>query len=237
MKQANIMAFIFILLAFSLHLQGSLGGFVCENLPVGMCSFAVSSSGNRCLLETRSDETTAALECKTSDVIAGNNLHEHIESDECLMACGLSRKSIGISSDNLLEPRFVGKLCSPRCRRNCLNIVDLYSSLALGEGVYLPKLCKTMERSPRRAMAATNVRSSGAASATLFTASEFAQSPNTFIIDSEFAPSPGTSITDSDEFAQSPGTFITDSDELAQSPGTVFADSDFAQSPAPAASS
>lgn len=113
------------------------GELVCENLAVGMCSFAVASSGNRCLLETQSDETTsaaAALECKTSDIIAGNNLHQHIESDECLMACGLSRKSVGISSDNLLEPRFVRKLCSPRCRRNCHNIVDLYSSLALGEG-------------------------------------------------------------------------------------------------------
>lgn len=103
-----------------------------------MCSFAVASSGNRCLLETRSDETTTTLECKTSDVIAGDNLHEHIESDECLLACGLNRISVGISSDNLLEPRFVGKLCSPRCRRNCLNIVNLYSSLALGEGKIKP---------------------------------------------------------------------------------------------------
>lgn len=80
--------------------------------------------------------------------------------------------------------------------------------------MYLQKLCKKIERVPRRAMAAANVGSSGAAS---FAASKFAQSPETFGIDSEIAQSPETLITDS-EFAQSPDSDFGEFLEFAQSP-------------------
>lgn len=136
------------------------GELVCEDLPVEMCAFAVASSGKRCLLETKASSSSSSsrsdtddddeeirrrkkqvvsvsrsgVECKTSDVLAGNHVHEHIESDECVMACGLHRKSIGISSDNLLDSKFTRKICSPHCHQNCPNLLDLYHNLALGEG-------------------------------------------------------------------------------------------------------
>ncbi|KAL2508335.1 PAR1 protein [Forsythia ovata] len=123
-----------IFLAFALFLQGSLGELVCEELPVGLCSFSIASSGKRCLLETfASNDGTLEFQCKTSEVVA-INLHEYIEADECVSACGVDRKSIGISSDSLLDSQSTPKLCSPQCYQNCPNIVDLYYNLALGEG-------------------------------------------------------------------------------------------------------
>ncbi|KAL2508342.1 Uncharacterized protein Fot_31989 [Forsythia ovata] len=123
-----------IFLAFALFLQGSLGELVCEELPVGLCSFSIASSGKRCLLETfASNDGTLEFQCKTSEVVA-INLHEYIEADECVSACGVDRKSVGISSDSLLDSQFTAKLCSPQCYQNCPNIVDLYYNLAIGEG-------------------------------------------------------------------------------------------------------
>ncbi|KAL2454439.1 PAR1 protein [Abeliophyllum distichum] len=150
-----------IFLAFALFLQGALGKLVCEELPVGLCSFSIASSGKRCLLETfASNDGTLEFQCKTSEVVA-INLHEYIEADECVSACGIDRKSVGISSDSLLDSQFTAKLCSPQCYQNCPNIVDLYYNLALGEGAFLPDLCKSQRTSLRRSMA--QIQSSGAA--------------------------------------------------------------------------
>ncbi|KAL2508400.1 PAR1 protein [Forsythia ovata] len=150
-----------VFLAFALFLQGSLGELLCEELPVGLCSFSIASSGKRCLLETfATNNGNLEFQCKTSEVVA-INLHEYIEADECVSSCGVDRKSIGISSDSLLDSQFTAKLCSPQCYQNCPNIVDLYYNLALGEGAFLPDLCKSQRTSLRRSMA--QIQSSGAA--------------------------------------------------------------------------
>ncbi|XP_027368017.1 uncharacterized protein LOC113873869 [Abrus precatorius] len=146
-------------LAFSLALQGTLGAIECEDLKHDTCSFAVSSAGKRCVLEKhvkRSGEE--AYTCKTSEIDA-DKLKDHIETNECIKACGLERKCLGISSDSLLESRFTQKLCSPQCYQNCPNVVDLYFNLAAGEGVFLPKLCEVQGANARRGMA--ELRSSG----------------------------------------------------------------------------
>ncbi|CAA2977515.1 uncharacterized protein LOC111377714 [Olea europaea var. sylvestris] len=149
------------IIAFALFLQEALGVLVCEEMPVGLCSFSIASSGKRCLLETyASNYGTMNFQCKTSEVVA-INLHDYIEADECVIACGIDRKSVGISSDSLLDSQFTAKLCSPQCYQNCPNIVDLYYNLALGEGAFLPDLCKSQQTSSRRSMA--QIQSSGAA--------------------------------------------------------------------------
>lgn len=106
----------------------------CEQLPAEICSFAIASSGKRCVLEnyTRRDGRMQ-LECKTS-LVSVDFMQEWIETDDCIRACGLDRKSIGISSDALLSRHSTAKLCSPDCYQNCPNIVDLYFNLALAEG-------------------------------------------------------------------------------------------------------
>lgn len=115
-------------------LISNVGEIICEELPVGMCSFSVASSGKRCLLETNMlRDGSMEFQCKTSEVIV-KNFAELIETDECVSACGVDRKSVGISSDSLMEPKFTAKLCTPECYQNCPNIVDLYYNLALGEG-------------------------------------------------------------------------------------------------------
>ncbi|KAK9065831.1 hypothetical protein SSX86_015232 [Deinandra increscens subsp. villosa] len=154
------MAFIlFILLSFLL--QGALGEIICEELPTGLCAFAISSSGQRCLVENYvGKDGNMEYECKTSEIVV-RHLYDWIESDECTNACGVDRKMIGIASDSLLESRFIAKLCSRSCYDNCPNIVDLYHNLAIGEGVFLGDLCEVHRKMPRRAMA--QVLSSGAA--------------------------------------------------------------------------
>ncbi|KAI6672355.1 hypothetical protein NL676_000261 [Syzygium grande] len=124
-------------LAIAFCVQGTLGDIACENLDHGSCAFAVSSTGKRCVLEKQ----------------------DYIETDECIAACGLDRKTLGVSSDSLLESHFTQKLCSSGCSENCPNIVDLYFSLAAGEGVFLPKLCEAQRGIARRGMA--EIRSSG----------------------------------------------------------------------------
>ncbi|KAL3829095.1 hypothetical protein ACJIZ3_017897 [Penstemon smallii] len=180
---------------FFLFLGGSLGELVCEELPVGMCSFSISSSGNRCLLETyESDEGMMKLKCETSKV-AAMNLHEYIESDECVSACGVDRNSVGISSDTLLESQFTLKLCSPQCYQSCPNIVELYYNLALAEGVFLPELCKDQRRSQRRSV--IQLQSSSAASGPISAASgpiaasalaPVGSSESSFLVDGAPAP-------------------------------------------------
>ncbi|KZV29947.1 hypothetical protein F511_17551 [Dorcoceras hygrometricum] len=156
---AKMLSFI----VFFLFLHGILGELVCEELLVGECSFSVASSGYRCLLETfESTDGAVSYQCKTSRVTA-NRMDEHIESDECVSACGVDKSSAGISSDALLDTHFTTQLCSPQCYQNCPNIVDLYYNLALAEGVFLPDLCKAQRLNARRSM--FQLLSSGAAAA------------------------------------------------------------------------
>ncbi|XP_062094276.1 uncharacterized protein LOC133800334 [Humulus lupulus] len=148
----------------SLFFHAALGEIVCEELPLDICAFAIASSGKRCLLETSTTNVVKGggveYECKTSEVVV-KNMVEYIETDKCVKACGLDRKSVGISSDSLLEPQFTVKLCAQDCYQNCPNIVDLYFNLSAAEGVYLPDLCVRQLYNPHRAM--EELLSSGAA--------------------------------------------------------------------------
>ncbi|KAB8481993.1 hypothetical protein FH972_025352 [Carpinus fangiana] len=153
-------------LALALCVQGTLGkitlscgGIACENLDQDTCAFAVASTGKRCVLEKhvkRSGEE--AYTCRTSEIVA-DKLKDLVETDQCIKACGLDRKTLGISSDSLLESSFTQKLCSPQCYQSCPNIVDLYFNLVAGEGVFLPKLCEAQEENLRRGL--SEIRSSG----------------------------------------------------------------------------
>ncbi|CAA2981451.1 Hypothetical predicted protein [Olea europaea subsp. europaea] len=107
------------------------------------------------------------FQCKTSEVVA-INLHDYIEADECVDACGVDRKSVGISSNTLVDSHFTVKLCSPECYQNCPNIVDLYYNLALGEGAFLLDLCISQQANSRRSM--TQIQSSGTAFGPIYAA-------------------------------------------------------------------
>lgn len=105
-------------------------------MPKDRCAFAIASSGKRCLLETYASRAGfIEYQCKTSNVIV-EKLSGHIETDECVNACGVDRKTVGISSDSLMEPHFTTKLCSTACFQNCPNLADLYFNLAAGEGKF-----------------------------------------------------------------------------------------------------
>ncbi|KAJ4956102.1 hypothetical protein NE237_012885 [Protea cynaroides] len=146
-------------LALLLSVQLTLGGITCEHLEKDKCAYAISSGGERCVLEKivrRSGEEVYT--CRTSEIEADHE-KDWIETDQCIEACGLDRNSLGISSDFLLESQFTQKLCSPSCYDNCPNIVDLYFNLAAGEGVFLPKLCEAQGGNTRRAM--SEIQSSG----------------------------------------------------------------------------
>ncbi|KAL7612857.1 hypothetical protein Lser_V15G09412 [Lactuca serriola] len=154
-----VKSFVVYVVIFAFSVQTTLGSIACENLNKGSCAFAVSSSGKRCVLEKnvrRSGEEVFV--CSTSQIDT-NKLASWIETDECLDACGLNRNILGISSDSLLESRFMQKLCSTQCHNGCPNIVDLYNNLAVGEGVYLPSLCQAQGNIKRRGM--SEIRSSG----------------------------------------------------------------------------
>ncbi|KAK6927047.1 PAR1 [Dillenia turbinata] len=151
-----------LFLIFSLFLRGALGGLICEELPVEMCSFSISSSGKRCLLENHAEKDgSTSYQCETSEVVVVNNMSDWVETEECITACGVDRNSVGISSDSFLDSKFTAKLCSSACYHNCPNIVDLYFNLALGEGTFLPDLCRARRLNSRRAM--KEILSSGAA--------------------------------------------------------------------------
>lgn len=132
----------FALLALS---HGS--GINCEDLPKESCAFAISGSAKRCVLE----KYQLQYQCSSSEVVVGT-MRDYVESEQCINACGVDRSSVGISSDSLLEPGFIQKLCSRQCYQNCPNIVDLYFNLAAGEGVFLPDLCQARRSGTRRAM-------------------------------------------------------------------------------------
>ncbi|XP_019179669.1 PREDICTED: uncharacterized protein LOC109174881 [Ipomoea nil] len=153
MKLSLVLVLLFA--CSTVSFQGVLADIICENLPTNVCAFSVSSFGKRCVLENSiKDGHKVEYQCKTtSEVLVGSNTGEYIETDKCVSACGVDRKSVGFSSDPLLEPTFIAKLCSPDCYHNCPNIVNLYFNLAAGEGAYLPDLCQRQQASLRRDMA------------------------------------------------------------------------------------
>ncbi|KVH94664.1 uncharacterized protein LOC112517639 [Cynara cardunculus var. scolymus] len=154
---------LILFLGLCLLLQVATGEIMCDELAGAKCSFSIASSGKRCVLENYvRNNGNVEYQCKTSEIHV-KNMKEWIESDECTNACGVDRMSVGISSDSLLDPRFLSKICSSSCYENCPNIVDLYHNLAIGEGVFLSNLCDVQRRMPRHAM--TQLLSSGAASA------------------------------------------------------------------------
>ncbi|CAN1135034.1 hypothetical protein LINPERHAP2_LOCUS8622, partial [Linum perenne] len=148
----------------SLLLHSSLASeIVCEELSKEVCAFSISSSGKRCLLETYSaprDSDMVEMQCRTSEIMV-ERMAGHIETDECVNACGVDRNSVGISSDSLMETQFTAKLCSPACYSKCPNIVDLYFNLAAGEGAFLPDICTASRSNPHRSM--IQLMSSGSA--------------------------------------------------------------------------
>lgn len=121
--------FFFFLFVVNSYIVGE--EIVCENLPTNMCAFSISASGKRCLLETAN--VAGEYTCRTSTVEV-DGIVNHVESDECVAACGVDRKTVGISSDSMMEAGFASKLCSPACLDFCPNILDLYFNLAAGEG-------------------------------------------------------------------------------------------------------
>lgn len=114
------------------------GEITCEELLKDVCAFSISSSGKRCLLENLETKKGVEYQCRTSDVVV-HGMSEHIETDSCVNACGVDRRTVGISSDSLLDPQLTAKLCSPDCYHKCPNIIDLYFNLAAGEGTVMFK--------------------------------------------------------------------------------------------------
>lgn len=148
----HMLSIFAVISVLSLGLQGVLGAIRCEELPMEVCAFSVSSSGARCVLEKSiMRDGSAVYECQSSVVMA-EKMIEWIETDECLSACGVDRMAVGISTDSLVEAGFTRKLCSPDCYSKCPNIVDLYFNLAAGEGIYLPRLCEAHRTRSRRMM-------------------------------------------------------------------------------------
>ncbi|GLJ07167.1 hypothetical protein SUGI_0060250 [Cryptomeria japonica] len=150
MASSMIIKLAVIAFTSAISLQCVLGVLTCEELPLQLCAFSVSSSGARCVLEKSIlRDGRAQYQCLTSEVMV-EKISEWIETEECLNNCGLDRMVVGMSSDNLMEYRFTSKLCSPQCYNTCHNIVNLYFNLAAGEGVYLPSLCKAHRSGSRR---------------------------------------------------------------------------------------
>lgn len=131
----SLHAHIYILSSIVINLVGH--DVKCENLDEDTCAFAVSSTGKRCVLEKSVRRSGIEVYTCRSSEIEADKVTNIIESDECIKACGLDRKSLGISSDALLESRFTQKLCSVKCLNQCPNVVDLFFNLAAGEGTVL----------------------------------------------------------------------------------------------------
>lgn len=138
-----VVSHVFAVVILAASLASCISGtLLCEDLPVDLCAFAVSSTGSRCVLEKRiMTDGNVEHECQTSEV-AADEFSEWVETDECVRSCGLDRMSVGISSDALVERGFEKALCSADCQGGCANVVDLFTKLAAGEGVSLAKLCE-----------------------------------------------------------------------------------------------
>ncbi|KAI3811797.1 hypothetical protein L1987_21529 [Smallanthus sonchifolius] len=141
-----------LLFTSSLFLHGCFGAIICEDLTKDNCSFAISSSGKRCVLEDFEDKKgKVEYQCRTSEVTV-EIMADYIETDDCVRACGVNRYATGISSDVLLDKNSIVTLCSPPCYQKCRNIIDLHFNLAVGEGVSLPDLCEQQRSHPDCAM-------------------------------------------------------------------------------------
>ncbi|KAK9144371.1 hypothetical protein Sjap_004274 [Stephania japonica] len=123
-------------------------GISCENLPADYCAFAISSEGMRCVLgkyyayDYVEGRRVTKFVCRSSGVFVPNMLN-WVETHKCIKACGVERHSIGMTYSELLwQPKFMKRLCCHSCYYECPNIVDLFFNLALGEGQYLPRLCR-----------------------------------------------------------------------------------------------
>ncbi|KAL0375282.1 UNVERIFIED_CONTAM: hypothetical protein Sradi_3443900 [Sesamum radiatum] len=175
---ASSMKFSFVIFfACSFFVQGTLGEVICENLPTNLCSFAVASSGKRCMLENhKNTQGKTDGTCKTSEVVV-EKLSGHIESDQCVKACGVHRESAELSSDVFLSSEFTARLCSPACYQNCHNIVEFFVNLAAGEGVSLPTLCQDQKENHRAMLA---ILSSGDATLGPVAAPHAAPAPASF---------------------------------------------------------
>ncbi|KAH6798395.1 hypothetical protein C2S51_034879 [Perilla frutescens var. frutescens] len=153
MKSCWIMFF-----ACSLFIQAALAEVICENLPENLCAFAVASSGKRCVLENFKNENASSIEytCSTSEVVV-EKLAGHLESDQCVAACGVHRRFVGYSSDKLMKMKFLSSICSPPCNENCPNIVDLYFNIAAREEKFLPDLCEIQKSNHHRILATADI--------------------------------------------------------------------------------
>ncbi|GAA0139116.1 hypothetical protein LIER_00729 [Lithospermum erythrorhizon] len=152
MASSSMKSSLIVFFVCSIAFHGTLGEIICEDLPNNVCSFSIASSGKRCVLENyENKEGNIDYQCRTSEVVV-ERMAEHIETEECINACGVDRNCVGISSDALLDAQTTSKLCSSACYEKCPNIVDLYFNLAAGEGVYLPDLCNRVKTNPHRAM-------------------------------------------------------------------------------------
>ncbi|KAL3653525.1 hypothetical protein CASFOL_003206 [Castilleja foliolosa] len=193
-----------IALALAVSFQATLGkNMKCKDLNVDACAYAVESSGKRCVLEkTLLSLTSSEYTCSTSEIVA-DKMNDWIETEECINACGVDRKPLGISSDSLLDRDFVEKICSDACYTSCPNIVDLYFNLAAGEGVYLPKLCESRKSSGRRELL---IESSGLAEI-LVVSPTTTVSANLAVTPAE-APTSSLAVSENTEFSPAPAPTI-----------------------------
>ncbi|OAE24158.1 hypothetical protein AXG93_2752s1730 [Marchantia polymorpha subsp. ruderalis] len=131
--------------------------FDCELLPKEECAFAIGQRGFRCLLETSIGLDGLIIHhCQTSDIEWTTDADDlrrelrsirsggHIESDECLEACGLDRLTVGISTDGLQTGAFKEKICSEDCRHNCPQVISLYNIIYAEEGEELGQVCEEL---------------------------------------------------------------------------------------------
>ncbi|KAI5073598.1 hypothetical protein GOP47_0011611 [Adiantum capillus-veneris] len=144
---------VLVSFVMSILVSGISATLLCEDLPIDLCAFAVSSSASRCILEKEvSSQGKVEYQCQTSDVSA-NEFAEWVETDDCVHACGIDRQTVGLSSDSFVESGFVKALCSIDCQNGCPNVVDLFEKLAAGEGVSLSRVCEVQSMgAARRAM-------------------------------------------------------------------------------------
>ncbi|XP_076958013.1 uncharacterized protein LOC143633639 [Bidens hawaiensis] len=101
------------------------GAIICEDLTKDNCSFAISSSGKRCVLEDFEDpKGKVEYQCRTSEVMV-EIMVDYIESDDCVRACGVNRNATGVSLPDLCEQQ--------RSHPDCA-MIELLSSSSVADG-------------------------------------------------------------------------------------------------------
>ena len=73
------------------------------------------------------------ISLQTSKIVT-DSFHSWIEDNKCIQACGLNRMSVGLSSDFLGEHELQRSICGNSCLEECLNVVEIFTNLASGEG-------------------------------------------------------------------------------------------------------